>query len=142
MRLSADGRARVSSATQDIGTGTYTVMAQIVSDKTGIPVERIDVVLGDSSLPPGPTSGGSSATATIVPAVAEASVNAIGAVLKLAAQTEGSPFKGADEKTLAMTGGRIHNQGATPESGVPFEQLLQLRRVAALEAEAKTGRSR
>lgn len=139
VRLSADGRARVSSATQDIGTGTYTVMAQIVSDKTGIPIERIDAVLGDSSLPPGPTSGGSSATATIVPAVAEASMNAIGELLKLAVVTDGSPFKGADVKTLAMTGGRVHNQGETPESGVPFEQLLQLRRVAALEADARTG---
>jgi len=139
VRLSADGRARVSSATQDIGTGTYTVMALIVADKTGIPVERIDSVLGDSSLPPGPMSGGSTATATIVPAVAAASVEVIGRVLELASRTDGSPFMGADPKTLAMTGGRVHKQGEAPESGVPFESLLQLRKVAALEAEAKTG---
>ena len=44
--LRADGTARVSCGTQDIGTGTYTVIAQIVSDKTGIPVDKIDVVLG------------------------------------------------------------------------------------------------
>ncbi|MGC2160325.1 MAG: xanthine dehydrogenase family protein molybdopterin-binding subunit [Silvibacterium sp.] len=139
VRLSVDGRARVSSATQDIGTGTYTVMAVIVADKTGIPVERIDSVLGDSSLPPGPMSGGSSATATIVPAVAAASMNVIGELLELASQTESSPFNGADVKTLAMTGGRVHKQGETPESGVPFENLLKLRKVAALEAEAQTG---
>ena len=34
--LLSDGTARVSSGTQDIGTGTYTVIAQVVSDKTGI----------------------------------------------------------------------------------------------------------
>ena len=44
--LKADGTARVSTATQDIGTGTYTVIAQVVSDRTGIPVSKIDVVLG------------------------------------------------------------------------------------------------
>ncbi len=139
VRLSADGRARVSCATQDIGTGTYTVVAIIVSDKTGIPVERIDAVLGDSSLPPGPTSGGSAATATVIPAVAAASMNVIGELLKLAVITDGSPFNGADATTLAMSSGRVHKKGDAPESGVPFEQLLKLRRVAALEAEAKTG---
>jgi xanthine dehydrogenase YagR molybdenum-binding subunit len=139
VRLSADGRARVSCATQDIGTGTYTVVALIVADKTGIPVERIDAVLGDSSLPPGPTSGGSAATATVIPAVAAASMSVIGRVLELTVRTEGSPFNGADAKALAMTGGRVHKQGEAPESGVPFEQLLQLRRVAALEADATTG---
>ncbi len=139
VRLSADGRARVSCATQDIGTGTYTVVAIIVADKTGIPVERIDAVLGDSSLPPGPTSGGSTATATVIPAVAAASMSVIGDLLKLAATTDESPFKGADVNTIAMTAGRVHKKGETPESGVPFENLLKLRRIAALEAEGKTG---
>lgn len=141
VRLSADGRARVSCATQDIGTGTYTVVAIIVSDKTGIPVERIDAVLGDSSLPPGPTSGGSTATATVIPAVAAASMNVIGDLLKLAATTDGSPFKGADVNTIAMTAGWVHKKGESPENGVPFENLLKLRRIAALEAEGKTGGS-
>jgi xanthine dehydrogenase YagR molybdenum-binding subunit len=139
VRLTAEGRARVSSATQDIGTGTYTVMALIVADKTGIAIDRIESVLGDSSLPPGPMSGGSTATATIVPAVAEASMSVIGALLKLASEADGSPFKGVDAKTLTMTGGRIHKQDEKPESGFPFERFLQLRGLAALEAEAQTG---
>src|SRR5258707_10473191 len=44
--LLSDGTARASSGTQDIGTGTYTGIAQVVSDKTGIPVEKIKGVLG------------------------------------------------------------------------------------------------
>jgi len=71
--LLADGTARAVCATQDIGTGTYTVFAQVVSDKTGVPVDKIQVLLGDSALPPGPTSGGSAATATVLPAISEAS---------------------------------------------------------------------
>ena len=44
VRLLADGSARASCATQDIGTGTYTVFAEIVSDKTGLPVEKVHVI--------------------------------------------------------------------------------------------------
>ena len=57
-------RAHVFCGTQDIGTGTYTMLAQIASDALGIPVARITVSIGDSSLPPGPMSGGSMATAS------------------------------------------------------------------------------
>jgi xanthine dehydrogenase YagR molybdenum-binding subunit len=49
--LKLDGSVRVSCGTQDIGTGTYTILAQVVSAKTGLPLDRIEVVLGDSSLP-------------------------------------------------------------------------------------------
>ena len=93
MSLRHDGTARVSCGTQDIGTGTYTVIAQIVSDKTGIPVDKIDVVLGSSSLPPGPTSGGSTATATFMPAISDATNAAVKVVLKVASSTKGSPFQ-------------------------------------------------
>ena len=138
VRLMADGTARASCATQDIGTGTYTVFAEVVSDKTGIPVDKVHVALGDSSLPPGPTSGGSSATSTVLPAIGEATEQAIEAVLKAATQTPGSPFSNADRKTLKMTGGRIHENDKSPESGVPFQEILVARRLAALDGRAKT----
>jgi xanthine dehydrogenase YagR molybdenum-binding subunit len=86
VRLNADGTARATCATQDIGTGTYTVFAQVVSEKTGIPIDKIEVVLGDSSLPDGPTSGGSTVTATVLPAVAQATQGAVDRVIA-AAQT-------------------------------------------------------
>jgi len=65
--LRADGSAFASCATQDIGTGTYTIVAQAVSAVTGIPIDRIEVELGDSSYPSRPVSGGSWATATTLP---------------------------------------------------------------------------
>ena len=71
--LRSDGGVRVTCATQDIGTGTYTILAQIVSAKTGVPLDQISVVLGDTSLPPGLLSGGSMATASVIPAVSAAS---------------------------------------------------------------------
>jgi xanthine dehydrogenase YagR molybdenum-binding subunit len=137
--LRSDGTARVSSGTQDIGTGTYTVMAQVVSDKTGIPVEKINVVLGDSSLPPGPTSGGSTATATILPSVIDAANASIRIVLNVATTAKGSPFAGKQPDSLAMTAGRIHGKGQSPQSGVPFQEILRAANLASANGEGKSG---
>ena len=71
VQLRDDGTARVACATQDIGTGTYTILAQLASHKTGVPLDKVEVALGDTSLPEGPTSGGSMATASVVPAVSQ-----------------------------------------------------------------------
>jgi xanthine dehydrogenase YagR molybdenum-binding subunit len=144
VRLSADGTARASCATQDIGTGTYTIFAQVVSEKTGIPVDKIQVVLGDTTLPDGPTSGGSTVTATVLPAASQATQGVVDRVIAVAQQTPGSPFyasnntPGGDPPKLAMTAGRIHAADQPPASGVPFEQILSHARLAALDAEART----
>jgi xanthine dehydrogenase YagR molybdenum-binding subunit len=138
VRLNADGTARASSATQDIGTGTYTVFAQVVSEKTGIPVEKVDVVLGDSSLPPGPMSGGSTGNASVLPAIAQATQTAVDTLMEIAVRTDCSPFHNADAKTLTMTGGRVHAQDKPAESGVPFGDILKMRRLAGVDGQAKT----
>lgn len=137
--LLVDGTARAVCATQDIGTGTYTVFAEVVSDRTGIPLDRIRVQLGDTALPPGPTSGGSAVTATVLPAIAQATDQAVAELLKVAALTAGSPFEKADPTTLKMTGGRIHREGQSPESGVPFPDVLKLRKFSGLDGHARTG---
>ena len=64
--LSANGHAEVACATSDIGTGTYTIMAQVAADKLGLPLEDINVNLGDSSLPQSPVEGGSWIAASVV----------------------------------------------------------------------------
>ncbi|MBA3712457.1 MAG: xanthine dehydrogenase family protein molybdopterin-binding subunit [Pyrinomonadaceae bacterium] len=69
IRMTADGAVKVMCATQDIGTGTYTIMAQTAADALGVPIEKITVDLGDSSLPLAPVSGGSTTTASVIPAV-------------------------------------------------------------------------
>jgi xanthine dehydrogenase YagR molybdenum-binding subunit len=122
----------VSSATQDIGTGTYTVMAQIVSDRTGIPMNRIDVVMGDSSLVPGPGSGGSTATASIVPAVADGTDAAVKSLLSMATQTSGSAWFQKDPAALTMTGGRIH-------TGTPFQEVLKQAKTGSVTGEGHPG---
>ena len=69
VRVGANGTALVQVGTQDLGTGTYTVMSQIAADELGIPVERIQFELGDSAFPHAPVSGGSMTVASVGPAV-------------------------------------------------------------------------
>ncbi|HEX4582777.1 MAG TPA: molybdopterin cofactor-binding domain-containing protein, partial [Acidobacteriaceae bacterium] len=139
VELCNDGTARVSCGTQDIGTGTYTVIAQIVSDKTGIPVGKIDVVLGSSSLPPGPTSGGSTATSTFIPAISDAANAAVNLILKVACSTKGSPFEGKELGSVALTAGRVHAKGEPAASGVPYQEILRTANLASANGDGKSG---
>jgi xanthine dehydrogenase YagR molybdenum-binding subunit len=122
--LRADGTARVVCGTQDIGTGTYTVLAQLVAAQTGLPLDKIEVGLGDTALPQGPISGGSAVTASVIPAVFDAARAAIGTVLARAAAVAGSPFEGVGADVLAFSEGRVHRKGEAPASGVPFGEIL------------------
>lgn len=67
--LTTDGKLTVSSATSDIGTGTYTIMAQIAADALGLPIDNVTVQLGDSGLPEAPVEGGSWTAASVGSAV-------------------------------------------------------------------------
>lgn len=67
-----DGRVVVSTGTQDMGTGSRTVLARVVAGAFGISPGTVEVRVGDSTLPEGPLSGGSRTTATLVPAVLRA----------------------------------------------------------------------
>ena len=125
VELRDDGTARVACATQDIGTGTYTILAQLASQKTGVPVGKIDVALGDSALPEGPLSGGSMATASVVNAVFGGADSAIASLLSVAAMTPGSPFENRSPADLAFEGGRVFVKADGAAKGVPFENLLR-----------------
>ena len=128
--LKADGSVRVACGTQDIGTGTYTMLAQIVGEALGIDPDKIEVVLGDSALPTGPLSGGSMVTASLVPAVLEAAKKA-SQKAQFAATTTG-PFSGQSAANLLFSNGRIHRKDQSPAEGVPYEQVLQAAKVSSV----------
>jgi xanthine dehydrogenase YagR molybdenum-binding subunit len=124
VQLRDDGTARVACATQDIGTGTYTILAQLAAQKTGVPLDKVEVVLGDSSLPAGPISGGSMATESVIPAVFSAADAAIGSLLTVATSTPGSPFAKHKPGELSFEGGRVFVKAEGAGKGVPFPDLL------------------
>jgi xanthine dehydrogenase YagR molybdenum-binding subunit len=145
VELRNDGTARVASGTQDIGTGTYTILAQLASDKTGVPVNKVEVVLGDTSLPAGPISGGSMVTGSIVPAVFAAADNAITSLLTVATTTPGSPFENRKPDELAFHAGRVFVKADGPAKGVSFADVLQRANMRLVTGSGKsegTGRRR
>jgi len=125
IQLRDDGTTRVACGTQDIGTGTYTVLAQLAAEKTGVPLDKVEVALGDTSLPEGPISGGSLVTGSVIPAVFAAADNAIASLLTVATKTPGSPFEKHKSDELAFDGGRVFVKANGAAKGVPFAEILR-----------------
>lgn len=125
VQLRDDGTVRVACATQDIGTGTYTILAQLASQRTGVPLDKVEVALGDTLLPEGPISGGSLATPSVVPAVFAAADSAIASLMMVAVTTPSSPFENRKPEDLAFAGGRVFVKADGLGTGVPFADLLQ-----------------
>jgi len=110
VEIRADGSLLAACGTQDIGTGTYTIVAQAVAELTGVPVASIDVRLGETSLPAGPLSGGSMTTATALPAVAAATRDALDALQEIAIGP-GGHFAGHDRASLEVKEGALVAKG-------------------------------
>lgn len=139
--LHADGSAHLMCATQDIGTGTYTILAQLVSAETGIALDRIQVSLGDTQLPAGPVSGGSAATASFAPAALEATRNAVQAACQLAVNEQG-PYRGRSAKDLIMQAGRIRAADDSVDAGVPLVEVLAAANVSHVLGDGHGGSGR
>src|SRR6266481_314551 len=137
VQLRNDGTVHVASATQDIGTGMYTVLAQLAAQKTGVPLEKIEVSLGDTVLPEGPLSGGSLATESVVPAVFAAADDAIASLLTIATITPGSPFENRLPADLAFEGGKVFGKADSAKS-VPFDNLLRQANLSLVTGSGKS----
>jgi xanthine dehydrogenase YagR molybdenum-binding subunit len=97
----------VASGTQDLGTGTYTVMTQVSADALGFPPEKIHFELGDSSLPQAPGSGGSQSAASVSPAVRDACMQVRSRLISLAVADNASPVHGMDLSDLSVENGWV-----------------------------------
>lgn len=78
--IHADGSVEVKCGTQDLGTGSRTLVAIVAAETFGLRVEDITVRIGDTDLPYSGGSGGSTTTPSVAPAVRVACVNALNAL--------------------------------------------------------------
>jgi xanthine dehydrogenase YagR molybdenum-binding subunit len=108
VRVQADGRAVVQSSTADMGTGTYTVMAQIAADALGLPVTQVRFELGDTDLPAAPISAGSMTVESVGSAVHAACVEARRRIIDLARGDASSPLAGLAPEDIAIEDGWLH----------------------------------
>ena len=123
VRLFADGHVEVASATQDMGTGTYTTMTQVTAETLGISVDRIHAALGDSRLPPAPVSGGSMTTASVTPAVKAACEDAVSKLIFLAIDEPGSSFHKMPAQNIVAAEGRLRS--ANGEINESFDEVVR-----------------
>ena len=133
--LTADGRLTVSSATADIGTGTYTIMTQIAAELLGLPIDRVTFKLGDSSLPKAPVEGGSFTAATVGSAVHAACHKLRARLFKLARKIDGSPLASAKLDDVTFASGEIQLK-SDPARAVSLLDVVRGEGIDAIEEKA------
>ena len=105
--LNVNGHAEIACATSDIGTGTYTIMAQVAADMLGLPLDNISIKLGDSSLPQSPVEGGSWIAASVSNGIATTAGAIREELLRLARHMPNSPLANAAPDEVALTNGKL-----------------------------------
>jgi xanthine dehydrogenase YagR molybdenum-binding subunit len=114
--LSANGHAEVACATSDIGTGSYTIMAQVAADMLGLPLQNISINLGDSSLPQSPVEGGSWIAASVSNGIATTADAIRDELLRLAKQMPGSPLANIAPGEVTLADGKLISKGDASRS--------------------------
>lgn len=106
VRIAPDGTCVVLSDMTDIGTGTYTILAQVAADALGVSIDRVIVELGRSDLPTSMGSGGSWGASSSSVAVNNACAALREKLKATAVSDERSPMHGL-EKVVTFSNGRI-----------------------------------
>jgi len=123
VRILADGSIEVASSTSDMGTGAYTILAQTAAAVFGVPVARVRVRLGDSSLPRAPVAGGSQMAGLMTGAVDKAARAARDELIGLALNDPRSPLRGMANTLEVENGQLVPPRGEAPP--LPIAALLE-----------------
>lgn len=135
--LTANGLAVVSCATSDIGTGTYTIMAQVAADALGLPLENIEIRLGDSTLPQSPVEGGSWIAASVSNGIDTTCTAIREELLRLAKGLPDSPLATAVPQEVVLSNGMIVSSKDAARA-VPIAHAMQHGGVERIEQERTT----
>jgi len=114
-----DGSVEIQLGSQDLGTGTRTVIAMVASETLGIPMSMIKVQIGDNSYPPSGPSGGSTTVGGVSSSVRKSTVNALNKLFEAVAPGLGSPAN-----QLEAIDGRIRVT-SNPDKGMSWQQACQ-----------------
>jgi xanthine dehydrogenase YagR molybdenum-binding subunit len=125
IRMFPDGSVNLNMGAADIGTGTKTVMAMVVAEELGVPLDQIQIVHADTGTTQftGP-SGGSKTVPSDSPAVRAAALSVKSQLFEMAAQQLKVPAEG-----LMLNNGVISGPGGTPKISVSELSALRTQRV-------------
>ncbi len=130
VRIFRDGAVEIRSGVQDIGTGTKTILAQVVAEELGLTPEEITVRIGDTVFPDGPSSGGSKVTGSITPAARNAAYKVKMELFEQVAKTLKT-----DSSNLEVSEGQIQMID-DPSKKIPFRDALKNMRTGQIAATA------
>jgi xanthine dehydrogenase YagR molybdenum-binding subunit len=122
-RMLPGGKMFIGSGTQDLGTGTYTIMAQQAAAGLGVDLNMVEVKLGDSTLPKAPVSGGSQSAASVLPAVLDAATQLKLKLIDLAVNDPASPLHGLPSLGIDAKVGALFNK-ANPAQTDSYASLI------------------
>ncbi|HWK47721.1 MAG TPA: xanthine dehydrogenase family protein molybdopterin-binding subunit [Stellaceae bacterium] len=103
----ANGSAVLRIGSQDIGTGTYTVLTQVVADALSLPPAAVRTELGDSRFPKAPGSGGSQTVASCAPAAQAAAQACRQKLIDMTLADGQSPFQGRGAEAIDFIDGNL-----------------------------------
>ncbi|MCL5743785.1 MAG: xanthine dehydrogenase family protein molybdopterin-binding subunit [Acidobacteria bacterium] len=86
-----DGGVEIEICTQDLGTGTRTIMTQVVAESLGLPLNAIRLKIGDNQYPPSGASGGSTTVGGVSSSSRKATLNALEKLFEVVAPSLGVP---------------------------------------------------
>lgn len=132
-----DGSITLQTAMTDIGTGTGTSMRNIAHECMGIPKHKISIELGNSSLPPAPSQGGSTGLSSISGAVV-AVCEALQKKLAGYAATQNAAYASAAAGDIVFSETGISLKNA-PNQAIAFADLWAKNQLTTLEVEAESG---
>jgi len=135
--LKADGSLTVQSAVTDIGPGTGTALTAIAHNVLGVPIERIKVEYGDTSLPTAPTQGGSAIVSAVGSAVFDVCTAIKKTLVELAVQ-DGGPLAGQKADALTLANGELYAE-ANPDRKVAVGDLMRTHNLTVID---KSGESK
>jgi xanthine dehydrogenase YagR molybdenum-binding subunit len=135
-RLNADGTFSVDAGTQELGTGTYTIMTQVAADSFGVDARQVKFRLGDTILPQTPVSGGSQTAASTGSAVYLASQALREKLIQMAIRDSHSSLSGLGAQEVVLSKGRLYARN-NPSKRETFQQLILRSGQPYVEAKAE-----
>jgi xanthine dehydrogenase YagR molybdenum-binding subunit len=118
--INPDGSVAVYCGTQDLGTGTRTALGIVVAETFSIPMEKVEVHMGNSKFPPDNPSGGSTTIGGISASSRDAATNALNKLLEKVA-----PAMGVEVDQLEAWDGKIQEKD-NPSNNMTWEKACSV----------------
>ena len=129
--INPDGSVSIEIGTQDLGTGTRTIITQVAAETFGLPMSKVKLVIGNNDLPPDGASGGSTTVGGVSASTRKATVNALAKLFEVAA-----PALGAQPEELEAVDSHIRVKG-NPSKQMTWEAACRKMGTSKISAEGE-----